>query len=143
MQGWGRRGEGEGDGGRAQRTAEPAELGQLRRSLALLIRASPLPSSSRRAQHPLQTLGPHAPGRPAPAARGNCLPLSRHPDNFLFWCLGLGGCFALGGFLLRSHWRAATGKRLESPKETPATHSLPPAGLPSGLRTLSSFIPQP
>lgn len=142
MQGWGRRGEGEGDGGRAQRTAEPAALGQLHRSLALHIRASLLPSSSRGAQHPLQTLGPHTPGRPAPATRGNCLPLPCHTDNFLPWCLGLGGCFAWEGFSW-GHWRAAPGERLESPKETPATHSLPPAGLPSGLRTLSSFIPQP
>lgn len=112
-------------GGRAQRTAEPAELGQLRRSLALLIRASPLPSSSRRAQHPLQTLGPHAPGRPAPAARGNCLPLSRHPDNFLFWCLGLGGCFALGGFLLRVTGEQPLEKGLRVPKRRPPPTACP------------------
>lgn len=111
MQGWGRRGEGEGDGGRAQRTPEPAGLGQLRRSLALHICASLLPSSSRGAQHPLQTLGPHTPGRPAPVARGDCLSLLCHTDNFLPWCLGLGGLLCQGGFLLgsleSSPWRKA------------------------------------
>lgn len=82
MQGWGPRGRGvKGNGGRAQRTAEPAGNGQLRRSLPRLISASPLPSSPGSEQHPLQTLDPHSLGRPSPAAPCNYLASLANPGT--------------------------------------------------------------
>lgn len=69
---------------------------------------------------------PHWPTRelypPAPGSEG-------------LLCLGWGFSWgSLGGSLQRG---------LRGSRETPARRSLPPAGLPSGLGTLSSPIPQP
>lgn len=137
MPGWGRSGEGEGEGngGRAQRTEEPTRHGQLRRSRPRLIPASPLPSSSRCEQHPLQTLGPHARGRPASAAPSNCFQHTFHPGNFLHLRPGVGGCAAWEGFswgsVGGSLWRRASGsqgdaRHLHSAPSGPAVGSRRP-----------------
>lgn len=135
MPGWGRRGRG-GDGGRAQRTAEPAGHGQLLGSLPRLIPAAPLPSSPRCEQHPLQTLGPRARGRPAPEAQRGGLPSPSTPATFSARSRGLGA--AVPG----ANWGQPLEKGFRVP-ETPATRSPPAVGLPSDLGTLSSPLPEP
>lgn len=129
-------------GGRAQRTAEPAGHGLFRRSLPQLIPASPLPSSPRSEQHPLQTLGPHSRGRPAPAAPCNYPSSLANPGTFSArsrpWGVALPGRIFPG-----VHWGAVSGEGPQGSRETSATCNLPPAGLPSGLGTLSSALPQP
>lgn len=127
-------------GGRAQRTAEPAGHGQLRRSLPRLIPESPLPSSPRSEQHPLQTVGPHSWGPPVPAVPCNYLLLPANPGTFSARTRESGVALP-GSFLLGFTVGAVSRKGLKVPRETPATLSLPPAGLPSGLGILSSLLP--
>lgn len=144
MPGWGREGEGEGerDGGRAQRTAEPAGHGLLLRSLPRHIPASPLPSSPRCEQHPLQTLGPYSWGRQAPAAPRNYPSPLAKLETFSTRSRESG--VALPARIFPGvHWGTVSGKGLQGPRETSATCNLPPAGLPSGLGNLSSPLPQP